>query len=75
MPDIKVAVVEPKNDNFDYLLLLGNVRKKAEQMETIRRSKKPVIAICDFDFVDDVEQYEAAGATVIYFNKLRVHND
>ena len=75
MSEIEIAVVNPTNDNYDYLLLLGNLVKKHEDLETIRRSKKKVIAICDFDFIDDVEQYEASGAIVIYFNKLRKRND
>ena len=69
-PDIEIAVVD--SDKQDYMLLFGNIKKKAEQLEIIRKNK--VIAICDFDFLDDVEQYEASGATVIYFNKLRKHN-
>ena len=74
-PDILIAVADPIDDNFDYLLLVGNLKKKAEQLEIIRKHQKfKVIAICDFDFLDDVEQYEASGAIVIYFNKLRKHN-
>jgi hypothetical protein len=74
MPEIEIAVVNPTNDNYDYLLLLGNLVKKDEDFETIRRSGKKVIAICDFDFIDDIEQYEAAGAVVLYFNNLRKRN-
>ncbi len=69
-PGIEIAVVG--SNEQDYFILFGDLKKKAEQLEIIRKNE--VIAICDFDFLDDVEQYEASGATVIYFNKLRKHN-
>ncbi len=73
--DIKLAVIDPPQGYpYDYLLLLGNLRTMAQDLEKIRKSKKPVIAICDFDFLDDVERYMAAGAQVIVFNKLRKYN-
>ena len=70
--DLKIAAID--SSEHDYLLLIGNLRTMAADLEKIRKSKKPVIAICDFDFLDDVERYMAAGAQVIVFNKLRRHN-
>ncbi len=73
--DLKIAVTNPyENTKYDYLIIFGNLRTMAADLELIRRSKKPVIAICDFDFLDDVERYIAAGAQVIVFNKLRKYN-
>ncbi len=71
-PSFKVAATD--SDEYDYLLLIGNLRTMAADLDKIRKSKKPVIAICDFDFLDDVERYMAAGAQVIVFNKLRRYN-
>lgn len=72
LPDTKLAVVDPpENYPHDYRIILGNIKKKAEQLQQIRKSKTPIIAICDFDFLDDVEQYIAAGAKhTIVFKKL-----
>jgi len=68
----KLAVVDPPEGyEYDYLLLIGNLRTMAADLEVIRKSEKPVIAICDFDFLDDVERYMAAGAQVIVFKELR----
>ena len=68
----KIALVDPQPGfNFDYLLVVGNLRTMGSDLEQIRRSSKPVIAICDFDFLDDVERYIASGATVIVFKELR----
>ncbi len=75
LDDLKIAVTNPpENYPHDYRLIIGNLRTKAADFDKIRRSEKPVIAICDFDFLDDVEQYIAAGAQVIVFNKLRKKN-
>lgn len=73
LPDCETASVDGK---ADYLLLFANFRKKAEEFETIRRSNKTVIVICgeDFNFIEDVEQYVAAGAVVMAINKLRSYN-
>ncbi len=70
--DIKLAVIDPPEDyEYDYLLIIGNLRTMASDLEKIRKSKKGVIAICDFDFLDDVERYMAAGAQIIIFKELR----
>ena len=70
--DNKIALFEPQPGyEYDYLIIFGNLRTMAADLEKIRKSKKPVIAICDFDFLDDVERYMAAGAQVIVFKELR----
>lgn len=68
--DSEIASIDGEHN---YLLLFACLRKKAEEFETIRRCRKPVIVICgiDFDFIEDVEQYVAAGAVVMHTNKLR----
>ncbi len=66
--DLKIAAID--SNEYDYLLLIGNLRTMAADLDKIRKSKKPVIAICDFDFWDDVERYMAAGAQVIVFKEL-----
>lgn len=72
---IKLAVVDPPEDyEYDYLLIISSLRTMAADLEKIRKSEKPVIAICDFDFLDDVERYMAVGAQVIVFKKLRRYN-
>ena len=73
--DTKLAVIDPPPIYpYDYLLIIGNLRTMAQDLEKIRKSKKPVIAICDFDFLDDVERYLATGAQVITFKELRRYN-
>ncbi len=70
--DVEIAVIDPPSDYpYDYLLIIGNLRTMAQDLEKIRKSNKPVIAICDFDFLDDVERYMAVGAQVITFKELR----
>lgn len=59
----------------DAIFFDANIRKKAEELEIIRRAKKEVFVDCSsFDFMDDVEQYIAAGATVSYREGLRRRN-
>ena len=50
--DIKLAVVGPEDFEHDIKIIIGNLRTMAADLNNIRRSKKPVIAICDFDFLD-----------------------
>ncbi|MFW9874534.1 MAG: hypothetical protein ACFFG0_15620 [Candidatus Thorarchaeota archaeon] len=70
--DKNIKLAETDSDYYDYHIIIGNLRKKAEQLEQIRKAKKPVIAICDFDFRFDVEQYIAAGAKyTIVFKELK----
>ncbi len=73
--DTKIALIDPQPGfDYNYLLIIGEHRTMAADLEKIRKSKKPVIAICDFDFLDDVERYLAAGAQVITFKELRRYN-
>lgn len=73
---VELAINGEVNYEYTYNLLIACLRKKAEEFEFIRRSKKKVIVICgdDFNFIDDVEQYIAVGAVVMVTNKLRKKN-
>ncbi len=65
----------PSSEYFeddDSIVFDANIRKKGEELEIIRRTKKTVYVDCSsFDFLDDVEQYIAAGAIVTKRQGLR----
>jgi len=64
--DMEIAVINPKpNQYHDYVLMYGNIIKKSEQFEEIRKSKNKTIVLIDFRDELAVDQYVACGAMVI----------